>query len=50
MIEEIAERAFAEMLTYLRRAAGDIVIRVENFPDEETTQAMELSSPFDCET
>ncbi|MEE2687901.1 MAG: hypothetical protein VX430_00600 [Pseudomonadota bacterium] len=50
MIEELAERAFAEMLAYLRRAAGDIVIRVENVPDEEKTQAMELSPPFDWET
>jgi predicted Zn-dependent protease with MMP-like domain len=26
---------------------GDVVIRVEEFPDEETEEEMELDSPFD---
>ncbi|TVR96404.1 MAG: metallopeptidase family protein [Rhodospirillales bacterium] len=31
----------------LRRHAADVVIRVEDFPDEETEQEMGLESPFD---
>ncbi|WP_374440374.1 metallopeptidase family protein [Stella sp.] len=31
----------------LRQHARDVVIRVEDFPDEETEDEMELESPFD---
>ena len=31
----------------LRAPFGAVVIRVEEFPDEETVEEMELDSPFD---
>lgn len=31
----------------LRRHLGPVVIRVEDFPDEETEREMDLESPFD---
>lgn len=46
-IEALAERAFAEIPDGLRQAAGDIVFRVEDFPDNEIVEAMELESPFE---
>jgi predicted Zn-dependent protease with MMP-like domain len=46
-IEAIAARAFASIPTELRRFAREVVIRVEDFPDEETEQDMGLESPFD---
>ncbi len=46
-IEEIGARAYASIPEELRRHVGDVVIRVEEFPDEETEQEMELESPFD---
>ena len=46
-IEELAERALAKIPRRLKRHLGRVVIRVEEFPDEETEAAMELESPFD---
>jgi len=46
-IEAIAASAYASIPEELRRPVGDVVIRVEEFPDEETEQEMELESPFD---
>ena len=46
-IEELAERALATIPHPLRRHLGRVVIRVEEFPDEETEAAMGLESPFD---
>ena len=46
-IEVLAERALATIPETLRRQLGPLVIRVEDFPDEETEAAMELESPFD---
>lgn len=46
-IEAIAADAYASIPEELRRHVGDVVIRVEEFPDEETEQEMELESPFD---
>lgn len=46
-LETIAHTAFAEIPDELRRFAADVVIRVEDFPDEETEQEMELETPFD---
>jgi predicted Zn-dependent protease with MMP-like domain len=46
-IEAIAAGAYASIPEELRRHVGDVVIRVEEFPDEETEQEMELESPFD---
>lgn len=46
-LETIAQAAFAEIPDELRRFAADVAIRVEDFPDDETEQEMELESPFD---
>ena len=46
-IEALAERAFATIPQELKGQLGPIVIRVEEFPDEETEAAMGLESPFD---
>jgi len=45
--DAIAAEAFAEIPEALRRHAADVVIRVEDFPDEETEREMGLESPFD---
>ena len=46
-IEALAERALATIPRRLKRHLGAVVIRVEEFPDEETEAAMGLDSPFD---
>jgi predicted Zn-dependent protease with MMP-like domain len=46
-IETLAASAFATIPGELKRHVGDVVIRVEDFPDEETEEEMGLESPFD---
>lgn len=46
-LETIAQAAFAEIPDELRTYAADVMIRVDDFPDEETEQEMGLESPFD---
>lgn len=46
-LETIAHTAFAEIPDELRAYCADVVIRVEDFPDEDTEQEMELETPFD---
>ena len=46
-IEEHANRALGTIPHRLKRHLGEVVIRVEEFPDEETERAMGLDSPFD---
>ena len=46
-IERLAERALAGLPEAFRRHLGNVAIRVEEFPDEETEEEMELESPFD---
>ena len=46
-IEALAHEALATIPETVRRQLGPLVIRVEDFPDEETEAAMELESPFD---
>jgi predicted Zn-dependent protease with MMP-like domain len=46
-IEELAQKALGTIPLRLKRHIGDVAIRVEEFPDEETEAAMELESPFD---
>jgi predicted Zn-dependent protease with MMP-like domain len=46
-IEGIARNALAALPPEFKRHLGPVVIRVEEFPDEETEEAMELDSPFD---
>ena len=46
-IEKIADRAMGTIPKELRRHVEGVVIRVEDFCDEETEREMELESPFD---
>jgi predicted Zn-dependent protease with MMP-like domain len=46
-IDELAQHALAGIPVRLKRHLGPLVIRVEEFPDEETEAAMGLESPFD---
>jgi predicted Zn-dependent protease with MMP-like domain len=46
-IEALAESALATIPQELRRHEKNLVIRVDDFPDEETEDEMDLESPFD---
>ncbi len=46
-LEAIAREAFAGIPAELRRFARGVVIRVEDFPDDETLDEMECETPFD---
>lgn len=46
-LEAHAREAFATIPRELRQYLGDVVILVEDFPDDETLEEMECESPFD---
>lgn len=46
-METIAARAAQSIPRELRDHVRNVLIRVEDFPDEETEREMELESPFD---
>ncbi len=46
-LEALADRAFGEIPEVLRARVADVVIRVEDFPDDETLDEMGIESPFD---
>ena len=46
-IEALARRAFELIPEELRHHVGDVVIRIDEFPDEQTCRDMELESEFD---
>jgi predicted Zn-dependent protease with MMP-like domain len=46
-LEAMAREQLAAIPEELRRHLGDLVIRVDDFPDEETMEEMDLESPFD---
>jgi predicted Zn-dependent protease with MMP-like domain len=46
-LEELARRALETIPRRFKQHLGPVVIRVEEFPDEETEEAMGLDSPFD---
>jgi predicted Zn-dependent protease with MMP-like domain len=46
-IETLAKSALETIPPELRRHLGAVVIRVEDFPDEDTEKEMELESPFE---
>ena len=46
-IEALAKRALASLPSRFKQHLGDVVIRVEDFPDRETERAMRLDGPFD---
>jgi predicted Zn-dependent protease with MMP-like domain len=45
--ERLAETAFRRLPGAFRRLCEGVVIRVEDFPDDETLNAMGFESPFD---
>lgn len=45
--EKLADAAFARLPEGFRARCEGLVIRVEDFPDEEVAAEMELESPFD---
>jgi len=46
-IEALAERALASIPMELKRHLRNVVLRVDEFPDEEVEEEMGLESPFD---
>lgn len=46
-LDIMAQRALATVPEELKRHLGAVVIRLEEFPDEETAEEMGLESPFD---
>ena len=46
-IEAVAREAFAGIPERLRRFVTNVLVRVEDFPDEETLQELECESPYD---
>ncbi|HLY56784.1 MAG TPA: metallopeptidase family protein [Stellaceae bacterium] len=46
-LHDMAQAALKTIPDVLARHVRDVVIRVEEFPDEETEAAMDLESPFD---
>ena len=46
-IRSLAEAALRTIPATLRRHVGDVLIQVEEFPDQETEREMRLESPFD---
>ena len=46
-LETMADEAWASLPAKFRRMAEGVVIRIEEFPDEETEKEMGLDSPFD---
>lgn len=46
-LEEIATMELERIPTELREHLGAVVLKIEEFPDEETEEEMDLESPFD---
>ena len=46
-LEDMGRRALETIPAEFKRHLGDVVIRVDEFPDEETEREMGLDSPFD---
>ena len=46
-LEVYAREAFATIPTELRRYVGEVVIQVEDFPEDDVLEEMECESPFD---
>ena len=46
-LEAVAREAYAGVPGQLRRFIKNVVIRVEDFPDDETLEDLECDSPFD---
>ncbi len=45
--EAMADEAFRQLPEEFRQMCGELVIRIEDFPDDDVIEAMELETPFD---
>ena len=45
--EVMADDAFQHLPETFRKMCGDVIIRMEDFPDEDVIEAMDLETPFD---
>lgn len=45
--EQLADVAFAALPEGFRELCAGVIIRIEDFPDEETLRTMECETPFD---
>ena len=45
--ERLAKAAFEALPETFRQAAGDVVIRIDDFADEETLRDMDIEDPFE---
>jgi len=43
----LAEAAFADLPAEIRKAAGEVVFRVDDFPDDETLEALGIEDAFE---
>lgn len=46
-LEAMARRAYDSIPAHLRKHAKDVVVRVVEFPDDETLDGLGLDTPFD---
>ena len=46
-LEAVAREAYAGVPVELRRFVQNVIIRVQDFPDDETLEDLECESPFD---
>jgi predicted Zn-dependent protease with MMP-like domain len=46
-VERLADEAFARLPAPFRAMAGEVIIRVEDFPTDEVLEEMEAETPFD---
>ena len=46
-LEAIAAKAYARLPVRFRALTGEVVIRVEDFPDDEVLDSLGIDSPFD---
>lgn len=45
--ETMATSAFADLPEHFRKRCGDVLIRIEDFPDDDVLREMEAESPFE---
>ena len=45
--ETMAASAFADLPEHFRKRCGDVLIRIEEFPDDDVLREMEAESPFE---
>lgn len=45
--DRMARKAFAELPDLFRQAAADVIIRIDDFPDEETLRDLEIEDGFE---